>query len=244
MVGEEDPLQKLLPDRVLEKFYDDALSGPAKELGELGTDIVKVARLVLAPIQLGAAYQDRLKAMFIRIGSRVPEEKRISPPPEVAGPSLEGMRYLEEENPLWQMLEEILTKAIDVDEVKSIHPSFPKIISQLSRDEAVMLCLLRESDFNVTDYMDLNREKDRFENRRIEKSNLPVSELYLPENIDLYYSHLESLNLVVWPVLSQDPVKDSEGKQIGIRRHSRMQLTDFGKLLVEASVPEEGFRRL
>ena len=181
--------------------------------------------------------------MFVRIGSKVPDEKRIPPPPEVAGPILEGMRFLEEDNPLWQMFEEILTRAIDIEEVMSIHPSFPKIISQLSRDEAVILYLLRESDFEVTDYLKLNREKERFESRRIEESNLPSCELYMPDRVDLYYSHLESLNLVVWPVLSQDPVEDCDGKQLGIRRHSRMQLTEFGRLLVKACVPEGGFKQ-
>ena len=243
MTNEEDPTKCFLPDKVLEKFYDDALSGPAKQLGELGTDVVKVARLVLAPIQIGAAYQDRLKTMFTRIATKVPEQQRIAPPPEVAGPTLEGMRYLEEENPLWQMFEEILTKAIDIDEVESIHPSFSRIISQLSRDEAVILCQLSQSDFEVTDYMDLNREKNRFDNRRIENSNLPSKSLYLPDQIDLYYSHLESLNLVVWPVLTQNPVKDDEGNQVGIRRYSRMQLTEFGKLFAKASIPKGGIRR-
>lgn len=169
--------------------------------------------------------------MFARIANKVPEEQRIAPPPEIVGPTLEGMRYLEENNPLWQMFEEILTKAMDIDEMNSIHPSFPRIISQLSRDEALILYLLNKSDFEITDYMDLNREKDQFENRIIEKSNLP------------YYSHLESLNLVVWPVLSQDPVKDDAGNQLGIRRDSCMQLTEFGKLFTKACIPEGGIRR-
>jgi hypothetical protein len=34
-------LGKLVPKETIGKVYDDALSGPAKEIGKLGTDIVR-----------------------------------------------------------------------------------------------------------------------------------------------------------------------------------------------------------
>ena len=40
-------LSKLVPKEVLTKLYDDAVSGPAKEVGKLGTDAMEVARLIL-----------------------------------------------------------------------------------------------------------------------------------------------------------------------------------------------------
>lgn len=242
MSNDENPIKSFLPEKVLEKFYDDALSGPAQQLGALGTDVAKVVRLFLLPIRIGAAYHDRLEKMFQRIAQKVPEEQRTSPPPELVGPALEGMNYLDDSGVLWQMFEELMTKSIDKDDIKSLHPAFPKILSQLSRDEAVILYLLSKSDFNVVDYMDFNRPENRFENRRIESSNLPRDELFVPENIELYYSHLESLNLVAWPVLSQDPIKDSSGIQIGLHRKSRMCLTEFGRFFIEAVIPKNGLQ--
>ena len=126
-------------------------------------------------------------------------------------------------------------------QIQTIHPSFSHIITQLSRDEAIILYRLKDSTFEVVDKMDLNQSENRFENRQIEQSNLPTRDLYLPEKLDLYYSHLESLSLVLWPVYKQDPIKDPNGKQTGIRRYSRMHLTEFGRLFIDACIPEKGF---
>jgi hypothetical protein len=37
-------LGKLVPKKTIGKLYDDALSGPAKEAGKLGTDVVNAYR--------------------------------------------------------------------------------------------------------------------------------------------------------------------------------------------------------
>ena len=73
-----------------------------------------------------------------------------------------------------------------------------------------------------------------------EQNTLPTTELHAPNRIDLYYSHLESLSLVTWPVDRQDPILNN-GVQTGIRRFSTLKLTDFGRLFVEACIPAEGF---
>ena len=73
---------------------------------------------------------------------------------------------------------------------------------------------------------------------------LPNDELFLPNQMDLFYSHLESLNLVIWPVEKQDPIfAVAGGPQTGIRRHSKITLTEFGKLFVAACIPAEGFEK-
>ena len=242
MLDEEELLKTLLPEKVLESAYQDMASSPAKEAGKLFSDIVKTARLFLAPLQVAAAFQDRFERIIQRISDRVPEERRIEAPAEVIGPALEQMRYLQEDNPLWSMFEELLSRSVDTIEINSIHPSFAHIIKQLSRDEAVILYLLKDVDFEVVDVLDLNSQEKRFENRRIEKSNLPTDALLLPQELELYYFHLESLNLVSWPVYKQDPIFNEQGVQIGVRRQSRMLLTEFGRLFVNACIPGKGFK--
>jgi hypothetical protein len=242
--NEIDILKTLLPEKVIDSAYKDMLSSPAKEVGKLATDIVKTARLFLAPFQLAAAFQDRFEHMMERISKRVSEDRRISPPAEISGPALEQMRYLDEDNPLWQMFEELLYQSVDETGIGKVHPSFSYIISQLSRDEAIIIYRLKESSFEVVDVMDLNEQENRFENRKIEQSNLPMVDLYLPDKIDLYYSHLESLNLVLWLVDKQDPINDDAGKQLGIRRWSTMHLTEFGRLFADICIPEHGFMKL
>ncbi|MBI1648975.1 Abi-alpha family protein [Hyphomicrobium sulfonivorans] len=234
-----DQIGKIIPKETIDKFYADAVSAPAKELGKLGGDVGKTLRLLLAPIQVLGALQDRLEPMLERIRKRVPDERRIEAPPEVVGPALERMRYLPDESELWTMFEEILTKSVDKSEVVQVHPSFPTIISQLSRDEAWMIYRLRDKSFNVVDILDL--VENRFENRKFESSELPIDELQLPSQLDLYYAHLESLSLVIWPVNKQELIMAGE-KQTGIRRFSTMMLTDFGRLFASACIPPDGFK--
>jgi Abortive infection alpha len=236
-------LGDLIPKEVVQQAYKDGVSGAAKEIGKLGKDAVKTLRFLLAPLQIGAALQDRLARMVERISNKVPASQRMEPPAELVGPTLEKMRYLDEGGPLWTMFEEVLTRSIDVEKNTTVHPAFPHIISQLSRDEAWILFRLRQKKvFNVVDTLDYDKTQNRFFNRKVEKSEIPDAELYRPESVELYYSHLESLSLLNWPVEKQDPIV-SQGVQTGLRRYSKMRLTDFGNVFVEACIPENGFEK-
>lgn len=242
MVPLPDGIEKLLPTKVIEKAYDDVASPPAREVSKIAVDLVKTGRLLLAPIQLAAAFQDRFERVVERIRSRVPEERQREAPAEIVGPALQQMRYLEEENPLWQMFEELLTRSVDSEAMPKIHPSFAQLISHLSRDEAVILWRLQTKEFKVVDRLHLNRRENRFENRIVETSDISEADLWQPEQIGLLYSHLDSLSLVEWPVEKQEPIHGADGVQTGIRRYSTMRLTDFGRLFVAACIPPTGFR--
>lgn len=237
-----EALGKLVPKETIGKVYDDALSGPAKQVGKFGTDALKTARLLLAPLQIMASYQDRLERLCERISKRVPEERRVEAPPEIVGPALDRLKYTLDNSELADMFEEVLTKSVDIEAQTKIHPSFAHIISQLSRDEAWMLYRLRDNDFEVTDHLDFDAAANKFYNRVVEKSQLPKDELFQPDLIELSYSHLESLSLVSWPVLKQEPVM-AGGVQTGVRRHSKIVLTEFGRLFVMACIPAEGFEK-
>jgi len=239
-----DGIEKLLPAKVIEKVYDDVASAPAKEASKIAVDLVKTARLFLAPIQIAATFQDRFERLLERVRNRVPEQRQIQAPAEVVGPAVEQMRYLEESSPLWQMFEELLTSSVDAEAVAKVHPSFTHLIAQISRDEAMILYRLRSIEFKIVDVLDLNKKEQRFENRKVEESTIPTSELIQPDQLGLSYSHLYFLSLVEWPVHKQDPILDDQGRQTGVRRYSTMRLTEFGKLFVSACVPNEGFHTL
>jgi hypothetical protein len=134
-----DGIEKLLPAKVIEKVYDDIGSATAKEMSKIAVDLVKTARLFLAPIQLAAAFQDRFERFVARVRNRIPEERQRQAPAEVVGPAVEHMRYLDEDSPLWQMFEELLVSSVDIEALAKVHPSFAHLIEQLSRDEAVIL---------------------------------------------------------------------------------------------------------
>ena len=236
-------LGEALNSKVAEKIYDDAISKAAKQFGEFGEDFFKAARLVLFPIQIAAAMQDRLGKTLERICSEVPPERRITPPPlQIIGPIFENIKYMDDNSILYELFEELLARSIDSERIAEAHPSFIHIIAQLSHDEAIMLFELKKNDFDIVYTMDLNHEKQRFENRIIEKSTIPVGKLLFPIKAEMYYSHIESLSLVEWPVTDTEYLRDDTGKQTGIRHHSKIHLTDFGKFFVNACIPEDGFR--
>lgn len=228
-----DVVKAALESKVTEKAYDDVLSPGLKEIGKLGQSTAKTARLLLAPLQIAATFQDRFEQFLEKLGNRVPEERRLDVAPEISGPAIEAMRYIDDGTALWEMFSELLIKSADRDFVALVHPSFVHIVKQLTRDEALLLEKLRTQDFKITDTMSLNRIANRFENRIIENSTIPKHELMNPDAIDIYYSHLESLSLVRWPVTKQDPIMQG-GVQAGIRRHSTIHLTEFGRLFVQA----------
>lgn len=231
-----------LSSKVAEKAYDDAISKAAKQFGEFGEDFLKAARLVLFPIQMAAAMQDRLERTLERVCSRVPAERRTTPPPlQILGPIFEHIKYMSDDKILYELFEELLTRSIDSERIAETHPSFVHIIAQLSHDEAIILLELKKNDFEIVDTLDLDHEKDRFVNLKIEKTTIPKDKLFFSGQVNIYYSHLESLNLVLWPVFKQDPILDGD-RQIGIRRYSKMNLTEFGKFFANACIPEVGFR--
>lgn len=230
-------LGDLLPKETIDKLYTDALSPAAKQLGIALEDAAKAGRLLFLPLRALGALHDRIEPMLERIAKRVPEERRIEAAPELVGPALERMRHIPDHSELWAMFEELLTKAVDTKEAAKVHPAFVHIVSQLSGDEARLLAFLKVKPFEIVDTLQLVGQ--RFENRVVERTDVPLDKLRLPDQMDLYYAHLESLSLVTWPVIEEHPIRD-RGTQIGTRRRSTMQLTDFGRLFAEACVPPDG----
>jgi len=245
---DENTIEKIINSKVVEKAYDNGLSSPLVEVSKIGVDVVKSARLILAPLQLAATFQDRFEIFLSNLNKRVPEDKAVQVPAELSSVCLDKMRYLNNENPLWQMFEELLIKASHGETQELVHPSFGLIISQLAPDEAVILYELSlVESFEVEDTLDLNREKNRFENRKVLRTTIPVEKLINPESMGIYYSHLESLSLVTWPLLDEKPIWDRDENdpnkvQLGTKRKSKLLLTEFGQLFAKASIPEQGFK--
>jgi len=206
---DENVVEKVISSKVVERAYDDAISSPMVEISKVGVDVVKSARLLLAPLQIAASFQDRFEVFLKNLNMRVPEQDLVQAPAEVSAVSLEKMKYLDSENPLWKMFEELLINASSSKTQSNVHPSFATIISQLSPDEAVMLYELSFNNFEIEDKLDLNHANNRFENRVITKNTIPLDLLVNPDSLEIYYAHLESLSLVQWPVIKEEPVWDT-----------------------------------
>ena len=229
-----------LDSKLSEKVYDDAISPSMKEASKITTDLVKTGRLILAPIQVLGALQDRFEHIVKKINQQVEPENRTTAESYIAGPILENLRYQNDDSIITECFINLLCRAVDKDRKKEAHPGFIKILENLSPDEALLIYVLSKRELEIVDTMDLDRANNQFHNRVEEKSEIPTQELQYPENFTIYYTHLESLGLITWPVLKQDPIIIN-GNQKGVRRFSKLLLTDFGKSFVKACVPNDEY---
>jgi hypothetical protein len=238
-----------LKSKVAEKAYDDFLSKPAKQAGEFAEDLVKAIRLLSFPVQYAAAVQDKYKRMLASAFDAVPQERRIDLQPQtissilqIAGPIYERIKYMDENSILYELFEELLARSIDNKRNPEAQPSFIYIISQLSRDEAVILLELRNNDFDHCISFDIESETNRVVNQKIDYCNFPVYKLSFAENFEIYWDHLETLGLIGQSMIEDDLIKDEHNQQTGNKQSFKIHLTDFGRFFVHACVPEKGFR--
>lgn len=236
-----EKLANIFGAETIKQIYQDGLSGAVKETGEVLTDFVRALRLFTAPVQLLASYQKRLSKYLNAVTDSVPEENQIPAPAYISGPIMERLKYMEDENHLTELYLNLLRRAIDKERINEAHPAFLHLIDQLAPDEAYFLFRLREKEINISTHRDYDAEKNYFNNYQITKTELPATEFVFPENFHMYYSHLESLNLVSWPVIDTEYPRNEQDVQTGLIKHSKIILTDFGKLFVKACIPEKGF---
>lgn len=143
LVGDLTGLGKVANSKLVNQVYEDAIAPFARQAGAFGEDAAKTCRLVLAPLQLLAAFQDRIGPLMKRIADAVPEERRQEPPPEILIPALKALSFLPDENPLATLYVELLTRSVDRDRIDQVHPAFIHVIEQLSPDEVRILDHLR-----------------------------------------------------------------------------------------------------
>ncbi len=222
----------------LNELYADSIKPPAVEIGNISSDLLKVIQLALAPVQLLAAVQDRYRSFLDQSVRRVPPDQRISPAPQILGPVLEGIRYEPEGTPIDEMFSQLLSRAIDSKRVDEAHPSFPLLIKQLSRDEAVILSKLKERTYEYVYTSTLDRETNRFIRNPAEIDELPDHILQFSGNLSFYMNHLSSLGLAgIYDYKNPEPIhgeRDGNLVQTGTRVFCRYLLTDVGCRFITA----------
>jgi hypothetical protein len=236
-----EKLANILGAETIKRIYEDGLSGTVQEIGKMLTDLAKTLRLVTLPFQVGADIQERVTKRLMKVRDSVPEENQIPAPASLTVPIIERIKYLEDENYLIDLYLNLLARAIDKDRVNEAHPAFFHIIEQLSPDEAYFLFRLREKGLSFSSHEDFDYQKRIFSNYKRTKEELVSTEFVFPEHFRMYFAHLESLNLVTWPVINEEYPTNENGVQIGLIKHSILQLTEFGTLFVKACIPEDGF---
>ncbi len=168
LVGDLTGIGQVVNSEVAKRSYDDALSPSMRELGGISEDLLKSFRLFTAPFQLAAAYQDRFRSFCDRVREKVPHERQREAPPEIAKPVMEAFAFTSDDSPLMRMFEELMAKAIDIDEADKLSPRFPSIVQSLSPLQAKLIQSLVNGDhftdvlLNIEQRMIIQRVKANF----------------------------------------------------------------------------------
>lgn len=222
---------------IVKDVYKDLLSPSVKEIGDLLKSSVKVARFAFAGIDYLAAKQDRWKSFLEKVSGKVKDENLVEGHSQIVGPIIESMVYVDDESIIGEMFSNLLAKAIDKTTQDKAHPAFPKIIQQLSEDEAIILFYLKKKNYRIEQKWDFVNGK--VQNLRLTKEEFPIYKLSFPDKLWMYMDHLNSLTVAgTWKIQNDIPIRDSSGNQIGGEILSDRKLTEFGKLFSEACIPD------
>lgn len=242
---------------VAKDAYRDLVSSALRVVGKISEDAAKTVRLILFPLQVGAALQDRLAGFIDRAVRAVPEERRIAPATSLALQIGERLRLQEEGDPITEMYVRLLSRAFDRDRVGEAHPAFVHLIGQLAPDEAILLEQLaaldkaayiriprgsapvlrgeREALGALPDLVGLHHELMRL--------SLRPEELAQPELLFTYVEHLVSLGIVIYTdeYSHEDLQRDLQAAVLRAGGECWfLQLNQFGRLFHSACVGAPG----
>lgn len=214
-------LGKALESEVAKRAYSDALEKPLRETSETVTEVLQGLRLFTVPFKLAAIARERILAYVDNVRQSVPPEQQQEAAPEIAGPVLEAIRFVGDDNPLMELYLNLLRRAIDKERANEAHPAFPKIIEQLSPDEAKILFLVRYQCYSIERrYVKIGN----FQSESVDIKGFPTHELMFSNRVLMYFNHLESLNLL---------------RRMSIDAAESYFLTDFGQVFASACIPDE-----
>lgn len=154
-------------------IYQDAIQPAAKELGKALGTVAKTVNVALAPVSALVWGYDQIKDFVDHKVTEklqnVPKENIVTPPPHVAGPALESLRYTGSIEELKELYANLLASSMDSATTKDAHPSFVEIIKQLSSEEAKLLTALISTEQEPALTIRNNREdnsggRDQFRN--------------------------------------------------------------------------------
>lgn len=233
---EQEELIELLKTLPVDEAYKNVLKKPGKEISKAVTDIIKAVRLLILPVQVAAAYQDKFANFIDTTIRRVPSKKFTLPASQIIGPVLEGIKYEPEDTPIYEMFADLLSSSMDSEKVNTVHPSYPLIIKQLSSDEAIILKNLKDNQYEFI-------KTYKFKGGRsypdaVERDDYPKGNLTFPSNIGFYMQHLNQLGLAgIFEYRNQEPIFDtSDNTQTGSRTYCKYRLTDLGHYFVNACI--------
>jgi hypothetical protein len=129
------------------KVYDDLIKPGAVELGK---GIAGAIKLALSPITVTVWGFDRIGEWLMpKLTERLanmPEQNLISPTASIVGPSIEAIRFLDNEPVLRDMFAELIAKAMNRETANQTHPGFVEIIKNMSTLDGLLFGWLAKNE--------------------------------------------------------------------------------------------------
>lgn len=124
-------------------IYQDAVQPAAKQIGQSLETVTKTVNIALAPIKaLVWGYEKIEEFILTRVSEKlknVPAGNITTPPPQVAGPAVEALKYTGHDSNLRELYANLLATAMDKETIHKAHPGFVEIIKNMTSDEAILI---------------------------------------------------------------------------------------------------------
>lgn len=186
--------------------YQDILQPAAKQVGKSLETIVKAVNIALAPIgALVWGFETVEQLVKTRVSEKlynVLPENIITPPPQVAGPTIDAFRYCGHEPTLRELYANLLATSMDKNTTSFALPGYVDVIKNMSPDEAIFLKLFsNEKEIPLIDvHAVLLNEGGKGEIRLQNYSTIMSdSSLTNPDMLPVYIGNLCRLGLLEIP---------------------------------------------
>lgn len=134
----------------LDKAIEKLSEGPLQTLADLW--YLSIGEPISLRVEKRKLKHDQALAQFhesiMGKAQQIPPEKRIEPPTQVAGQALEDSKFCIEADNLREMFANLIANSMNVDYAEKVHPSFSKIIQQMSPLDAQMIQLFRRQQLH------------------------------------------------------------------------------------------------
>jgi len=188
--------------------YQDTLQPAAKQIGQSLETVTKTVNIALAPIKALVWGYEKIEDFITNSVSKklknVSEENITTPPPQVAGPAVEALRFSGHDPNLRELYANLLATAMDKSTIHQAHPGFVEILKNLTSDEAILL--QNFSTLNKFPLIDIKaKSKEASLGYTIVYSNYShfhkMVKLVSPELIPTYLDNLCRLGILEIPAL-------------------------------------------
>jgi hypothetical protein len=182
--------------------YDDAIQPAAKQIGQSLETITKTVNIALAPIKaLVWGYEQIELWITASVATKlkhVKSEDIISPPPNVAGPAIEALRYVGFDDQLRELYANLLAAAMDKKTVSQAHPAYVEVLKNLSSGEAMILQVYKST--SVVPALQIKSISDDGLTVLQKRFHTQVDQLIDPELIPSYLDNLIRLGILEVPM--------------------------------------------